>query len=111
MSGDDPFKVYEATLRKWSSIPNSSRRNFVFRENHAAFKRIRTDPVGQRLIRELAMSSDDAIAAGAATHALWFDPTFAKPILARLALADSEAGLSATWTLREFSRGALNLDW
>jgi hypothetical protein len=33
------------------------------------------------------------------------------PILARIASANSEAGLSATWTLHELARGALNLDW
>jgi hypothetical protein len=42
---------------------------------------------------------------------LWFDETFGSQILARIAGSNSEAGLGATWTLRELARGALDLDW
>jgi hypothetical protein len=76
-----------------------------------AFKAIRSTYEGQEAIRRLATDSNDALSGLAATHALWFDREFGSQILARLAVVKSEAGLAAGWTLRELSRGALDLDW
>jgi len=74
-------------------------------------KAIRSTYEGQDAIRRLATDSSDALSGLAATHALWFDREFGSQILARLAGMKSEAGLAAGWTLRELSRGALDLDW
>jgi hypothetical protein len=107
----DELQAYESSLRRWAAQPNSARRNATFLRNHSAFKGIRSTAEGQELILRLAADDHLAVAAVAATHALWFDPEPATRILAAIAKTDSEAGLSATWTLAEFSRGALNLDW
>lgn len=106
-----PLDEYEDTSRAWCAAPNSAGRNRYFVRNHALFKAIRSTPDGQALIRRLAQDTDECVAGHAATHALWFDEAFGLPILAKVAEANSEAGLSAHWTLRELARGALNLDW
>ena len=111
MSDVEAITEYEATLRRWCAQPNSPKRNATFRRHHDWFKAIRSTVAGQQLIRRLALDADDCLAGAAAADALWFDQTFAMPILARIASANSEAGLSATWTLNELARGALNLDW
>lgn len=102
---------YEATLREWALLPNSPRRNAVFLRNHAAFKAIRNDPAGRELIERLAADPDDAVALGAAAHCLWFNPSLGERVLDRLAALNSEIGLTAVTTVRQFRKGALNLDW
>jgi hypothetical protein len=102
---------YESTCRRWCSQDNSPQRNATFVANQTLFKSIRSSEAGQSLIRRLAVDAEDCVAGHAATHSLWFDETFGMAILARIAQANSEAGLSAKWTLRELSRGALSLDW
>jgi hypothetical protein len=107
----DQVAAYELTARRWSTQSNSAARNATFIRNHAAFKAIRASEDGQTAIRRLATDPDETLAGLAATHALWFDPEFGSRILARIATVNSEAGLSAEWTLRELSRGTWNLDW
>ncbi len=46
----------------------------------------------------MGVMGTSAIRATSAADAVWFDQSFAVPILARIASANYEAGLSATWT-------------
>jgi hypothetical protein len=111
MSDIGAISEYEATLRRWCAQPNSPERNATFKRNHGLFKTIRATEAGQALIRRLALDGDDCLAGAAATDSLWFDEAFGVAILARIAAENTEAGLSASWTLQELARGALNLDW
>ena len=108
---------YETTLRAWSRasvLDDVEEANRLFDELRVCLKVLRDDERGRGMIERLMEDHDAGVRLMAASEALLWNATTARPVLGELAVGQSVAwqhSFTAEMTLREFDAGRLKFDW
>jgi Domain of unknown function (DUF2019) len=103
---------YRDLVLAWDQARNDPRiANRLFKKHHRLYKALRESSEGREAITGLLDDPSPPVRLMAATHSLAWAGDTAVHVLESLEHEMSVYGMDAKYTLREFRKGTLNLDW
>jgi hypothetical protein len=108
----DLINEYRDTAVAWDQAQRDAKRaNPLFVRLHALYKQLRTDDAGRTGIEALMVHPSAGVRLTAACHSLDWAPEAAQQVLEEIASGPGLYAVSAKYTLIEYRKGSLNLNW